>query len=187
MEDQGEWSPQTFLVNNFSFLKPQRKQDDRHVFKWVFNTGHGFKAAVWTLEKFLKIAPWKFKLWNQRTNSLDRGWIDYSSGYNSTCSWYKEFLPEFRPGLWFHGYWSSPRFFCDQNSDACTRLFSRQIADLRDEHIPGSKGTSLYIRAVCRLIDPFQKIDFGSPGLWNCRRCYWILNQVPNLTHQRYI
>ena len=29
MEDQGEWNPQTFLVNNFSFLQPRRKQDDR--------------------------------------------------------------------------------------------------------------------------------------------------------------
>ena len=46
MEDQGEWSPQTFLVNNFSFLQPQRKQDDRHIFKRVVNTGRGFKAAV---------------------------------------------------------------------------------------------------------------------------------------------
>ena len=26
MEDQGERSPQTFLVNNFSFLQPRRKQ-----------------------------------------------------------------------------------------------------------------------------------------------------------------
>ena len=41
---------------------------------------------------------------------------------------------------------------------------ARRIADLLDEHIPGSKGTSLYIRAVCRLIDPFLKIDFGSPA-----------------------
>ena len=30
MEDQGEWSPQTFLVNNFAFLQPQQKQDDTH-------------------------------------------------------------------------------------------------------------------------------------------------------------
>ena len=33
MEDQGERSPQTFLVNNFSFLQPRRKQDDRCAFK----------------------------------------------------------------------------------------------------------------------------------------------------------
>ena len=55
-------------------------------------------------------------------------------------------------------------FFCDQNSDACERLFTNRIADLLDEHIPGSKGTSLYIRAACRLLDPFRKIDFGSPA-----------------------
>ena len=33
MEDQGEWSPQTFLEENFSFLRPQRKQDDHCAFK----------------------------------------------------------------------------------------------------------------------------------------------------------
>ena len=38
-------------------------------------------------------------------------------------------------------------FFCD--SDARERLFTSQIADLLDEHIPGSKGISLYMRAVC--------------------------------------
>ena len=50
MEDQGEWSPQTFLVNNFSFLQPRRKQDDRCAFKCILNTDRGFKAATWTLE-----------------------------------------------------------------------------------------------------------------------------------------
>ena len=33
MEDEGEWSPQTFLEENFSFLQPRRKQDDRCTFK----------------------------------------------------------------------------------------------------------------------------------------------------------
>ena len=52
-------------------------------------------------------------------------------------------------------------FFCDQNSDTCDRLFTSRIADLLDEHIPGSKQvTSLHIRALC--IDLFQKTDFGS-------------------------
>ena len=50
MEDQRERSPQTFLVNNFSFLQPWWKQDDRWAFKWVLNTDRGFKAAAWTLE-----------------------------------------------------------------------------------------------------------------------------------------
>ena len=49
MEDQCERSPQTFLVNNFSFLQPW-KQDDWCTFKWVLNTDCGFKAAAWTLE-----------------------------------------------------------------------------------------------------------------------------------------
>ena len=55
-------------------------------------------------------------------------------------------------------------FFCDQNSDACERLFTTHIADLLDEHIPGSEATSLYIRAVCRLIEPFRRVYFGSPA-----------------------
>ena len=46
----------------------------------------------------------------------------------------------------------------------CERLFTSRITHLLDDHIPGSKGTSLYIRAVCRLIYPFRKIDFGSPA-----------------------
>ena len=50
MEDQGERSPQTFLVNNFSFPQPGRKQGDRCAFRRVLNTDGGFKAAAWTLE-----------------------------------------------------------------------------------------------------------------------------------------
>ena len=50
MEDQDEWSPQTFLVKNLSFLQLQQKHDDQHTFKWVLNTDCGFKATAWTLE-----------------------------------------------------------------------------------------------------------------------------------------
>ena len=50
MEDQGERSPETFLVNSFSFPQPRRKQGDRCTFKRVLNTESGFKAAAWTLE-----------------------------------------------------------------------------------------------------------------------------------------
>jgi len=32
----------------FSFLQPLRKHDDRCTFKWVLNTDHGLKAASWT-------------------------------------------------------------------------------------------------------------------------------------------
>ena len=54
-------------------------------------------------------------------------------------------------------------YFFDQNSDACERLFTIHIADLLDEYIPGSNCTSLYIRAVYHLIQPFRVPDFGSP------------------------
>ena len=36
LEDQGEQSTQTFLVNNFSFLRLQRKQDNWYAFKCEF-------------------------------------------------------------------------------------------------------------------------------------------------------
>jgi len=54
-------------------------------------------------------------------------------------------------------------YFFDQNSDACERLFTIRIVDLLDEHVPGSDGTSLYIRVVYYLIQPFRVPDFGSP------------------------
>ena len=47
-------------------------------------------------------------------------------------------------------------YFFDQNSDACERIFTQRIADLLDDHVPGSQGTSLYIRAVTHLIEPFR-------------------------------
>ena len=50
MEDQGERSPQTFHVNNFSFPQPRQKQGNRWAFKRVLNIDSGFKAVAWTLE-----------------------------------------------------------------------------------------------------------------------------------------
>ena len=55
-------------------------------------------------------------------------------------------------------------YFCDQNSDACERLFTERVADLLDTYIPGSQGTSLYIRTVFHLLEPFRKPKFGSPS-----------------------
>ena len=54
-------------------------------------------------------------------------------------------------------------YFCDQNSDACGRLFTPRIADLLEKYVPGSQGTVLYIRAVHSLLQPFRVPDFGSP------------------------
>ena len=48
MEDQGERSPQTFHVNNFSFPQSRRKPGGRRAFKRVLNTDSGCKAAAWT-------------------------------------------------------------------------------------------------------------------------------------------
>ena len=55
-------------------------------------------------------------------------------------------------------------YFCDQNSDACERLFTEQIADLLDDYVPGLQGTSLYIQAVFHLIEPCRKPRFGGPS-----------------------
>ena len=48
-------------------------------------------------------------------------------------------------------------YFCDQNSDACEKLFTKRIADLLHAYIPGSQGTSLYVHAVFYLIEPFTE------------------------------
>ena len=56
MEDQGEQSPQTFLMNNFPSLQPRRKQDDQCAFRsWI-------KAAAWTLENKNGNVHHKFKV-----------------------------------------------------------------------------------------------------------------------------
>lgn len=54
--------------------------------------------------------------------------------------------------------------FFDQNSDAADRMFTPRIADLLDQHVPGSQGTSLFIRAVFCIIEPFRDLQFGSPA-----------------------
>ena len=54
--------------------------------------------------------------------------------------------------------------FFDQNSDAADRMFTLRIADLLDQYVPGSQGTSLFIRAVYCIIEPFRDLQFGSPS-----------------------
>ena len=51
-----------------------------------------------------------------------------------------------------------------QNSDACERLFTETVADLLDTYIPGFQETSLYIRIVFHLLEPFRKPKFGLPS-----------------------
>ena len=49
MEDQGERSSQTFLVNNFPSLSSTATKTRRSVrFQESLNTDSGFKAAAWT-------------------------------------------------------------------------------------------------------------------------------------------
>lgn len=54
--------------------------------------------------------------------------------------------------------------FMDQNQDACERIFQLKIADLLDKHVVGSGPTSLFIRAVTALMEPFRSPNFGTPG-----------------------
>lgn len=51
-----------------------------------------------------------------------------------------------------------------QNSDAADRMLTLHIADLLDQHVPGSPGTSPFIRAVYCIIEPFRDLQFGSPS-----------------------
>ena len=62
MEDQGERSPQTFLVDNYSFLQLWQKQDNWCTFKWVLNADRRFKAAAWTLENKHGNVQYKFEV-----------------------------------------------------------------------------------------------------------------------------
>ena len=55
-------------------------------------------------------------------------------------------------------------YFFGQNSDACERIFTQRIADLLDEYVPGSQGTSLFVRAVTHLVEPFRNPAFSSPA-----------------------
>lgn len=54
--------------------------------------------------------------------------------------------------------------FFYQNSDAADRMFTLHIADLLDQHVPGSQGTSLFSRAVYCISEPFRDLQFGSPS-----------------------
>ena len=53
--------------------------------------------------------------------------------------------------------------FFDQNPDASDRLFTMQTADLLDKYVSSSQGTSLFIRAVYFLTEPFRNVNFGTP------------------------
>ena len=53
--------------------------------------------------------------------------------------------------------------FFDQNTDAADRVFRLEVADMLDRYVPGSMGTSLFIRAVYCLNHPFHSLTFGSP------------------------
>ncbi len=54
--------------------------------------------------------------------------------------------------------------FFDQNPDASDRLFTIQTADLLDKYVSSSQGTSLFIRAVFFLTEPFRNVNFGTPA-----------------------
>lgn len=54
--------------------------------------------------------------------------------------------------------------FFDQNPDASDRLFTIRTADLLDKYVSASQGTSLYIRAVNFLTEPFRNLNFGTPS-----------------------
>ena len=50
MEDQGEWSPQTFLGNNFSSFNRDENKTIGALSSASFEYRSGIKEAAWTLE-----------------------------------------------------------------------------------------------------------------------------------------
>ena len=45
--------------------------------------------------------------------------------------------------------------YLDQNCDAALRILNHEVADLLDNHVISSNGTSLYVRSVADLMNPF--------------------------------
>ena len=54
--------------------------------------------------------------------------------------------------------------FFDQNPDASDRPFTIRTADLLDKYVSASQGTSLYMRAVHFLTEPFRNLNVGTPS-----------------------
>ena len=48
MDDQGQRSPQIFLVYNFAILQPRRKQDDQISVRFQVEYKSRFNAAAWS-------------------------------------------------------------------------------------------------------------------------------------------
>ena len=59
---------------------------------------------------------------------------------------------------------SSFVFSLIKTHDAADQIFCLRTAELLDEHIAGSHGTSPYIRAVFYLTEPFRNLSFGTPA-----------------------
>ena len=45
--------------------------------------------------------------------------------------------------------------YLDQNCDAALRILNHEVVDLLDNHVTSSNGTSLYIRVIADLMNPF--------------------------------
>ena len=51
--------------------------------------------------------------------------------------------------------------FMDQNIDACDKVFTTEVADLLTKYVPNANATSLYIKAVYLLTEPFKDLNYG--------------------------
>lgn len=92
--------------------------------------------------------------------SSEQGGSWYWDCNNMTHPRPETLMPRIRIRLWTQCLWPSA---CLLFWSACECVFMVYIADLLDESIPGSSGTSHYIRAVYQLIQPFRVPNFGSP------------------------
>ena len=54
--------------------------------------------------------------------------------------------------------------FHDQQVDAAYRVFTLDMVDLLSQYVPGSHATCLYLSAVYHIVEPFRKLNAGSPS-----------------------
>ena len=63
----------------------------------------------------------------------------------------------------FSAFYLELILFFYQNTYAADRVFRLEVGDMLDRYVPGTMGTSVFIRAVYCLTHPFHSLTFGSP------------------------
>ena len=111
------------------------------------------------LFKCLKYPTLELTLWPGEKSVLIS--IEHLKELKEVCADLKSEVPFSDNDLLFARY-------LDQNCDAALKVFSHDVADLLDEHVKGSNGTSLYIRAITYLMMPFVQPSSNPNTMQNC-------------------